>query len=210
MTAGAFLLLSLTAVIAVADWIAVASDRRAVEFVCKPLVMVGLIAVAVAADPSSDAARFLLILGLLASMTGDVVLMLPSDRFVPGLASFLVAHLLYICALLALGVDLRGVASGAFVMAIVLLVIGRRVVDGARSHDRAVAAPVTAYMVVLAAMVAIAVGTGRPIAVLGAAAFAFSDTILGWTRFVHDLPNGRVIVMVTYHLGQAGLVLALI
>jgi len=59
-------------------------------------------------------------------------------------------------------------------------------------------------------MVAFAIGTGRVFAILGAIAFAASDTILGWTRFVGELPRSRTIVMVTYHLGQMGLVLALI
>jgi hypothetical protein len=33
--------------------------------------------------------------------------------------------------------------------------------------------------------------------------------VIGWTRFLRDFPHSRVVVMVTYHLGQVGLVLAL-
>ena len=46
--------------------------------------------------------------------------------------------------------------------------------------------------------------------VLGALLFYVSDAVLGWTRFVNDFPRSRVVVMTTYHLGQVGLVLALI
>jgi hypothetical protein len=36
-----------------------------------------------------------------------------------------------------------------------------------------------------------------------------SDTLLGWGRFVGSAPGGRIAVHVTYHLAQAGFVLAL-
>ena len=57
MTAVAFVLLSLTAVVAVCDWLAVSNGQRMAEYVLKPLVMVALIAVALTIDPSSDFAR---------------------------------------------------------------------------------------------------------------------------------------------------------
>ena len=57
MTALAFLLLSLTAVVAVGDWLAVANNYRVAEYLLKPLVMVFLIAVTLSIDPSSDFAR---------------------------------------------------------------------------------------------------------------------------------------------------------
>ena len=44
MTAATFLLLALAAVVAVADWIAVAAGARVAEYVLKPLTMVVLIA----------------------------------------------------------------------------------------------------------------------------------------------------------------------
>jgi response regulator RpfG family c-di-GMP phosphodiesterase len=40
VTALAFLLLSLTAVVAVSDWLAVANNYRVAEYLLKPLVMV--------------------------------------------------------------------------------------------------------------------------------------------------------------------------
>lgn len=210
MTGPALLLLSLTAVVAVVDWIVVSRGLRVVEYVCKPLVMVGLIATALALDPSSDLARGLLVVGLALSLLGDVCLMLPSDLFVAGLSAFLAAHLLYIAAMLVLGVHLEGLLVGVLLMAVVGLLVARRIVLGARATAPVLTGPVTAYVVVLSVMVVVAIGTGRPAAIVGALLFAASDSVLGWTRFVVDLPRGRVIVMVTYHLAQIGLVLALI
>ena len=210
MTAVAFVLLSLTAVVAACDWLAVSNGQRIAEYVLKPLVMVALIAVALTIDPSSDFARAMLVIGLLLSLVGDVCLMVPTDLFVAGLAAFLVAHVFYVIALIALGVSIGPLIFGIALMGLVAVVIGRRIVQGAASTDAALAGPVAAYIAVISVMVASAIGTGRFFAIVGALLFGLSDSVLGWTRFIADLPRGRVIVMVTYHLGQIGLVLALV
>ena len=210
MTAAAFVLLSLTAVAAVCDWLAVSSARRLAEYFLKPLVMVLLIAVVLALDPTSDFARVMLLIGLVLSMVGDICLMLPSDLFVPGLAAFLLAHVFYIIGLLSLGVSPVGIFIGVLVMVIAAFLVGRRIVQGAASSDRALTGPVSAYIFVISLMVASAMGTGRFFAIVGAVLFGASDSVLGWTRFVSDFPRSRLIVMVTYHLGQMGLVLALV
>lgn len=75
-----------------------APDR--LHYLLKPLttLLIGGIALAIPA-PVSDLYRTLVVGGLLASMLGDIFLMLPDERFfAPGLVSFLVAHLLYITA----------------------------------------------------------------------------------------------------------------
>ena len=210
MTALAFLLLSLTAVVAVSDWLAVSLNRRAAEYVFKPLVMVLLIAVALSLDPSSTFAQVMLVIGLVLSMIGDVCLMLPQDAFLVGLGAFLIAHIFYVIALLALGISVWSFLIGVALMFFVALVVGRKIVQGAASVDKAMAGPVAAYIAVISVMVASAIGTGRFFAIVGALLFATSDSVLGWTRFLNDFPRSRMIVMVTYHLGQAGLVLALI
>ncbi|MBU3700445.1 MAG: lysoplasmalogenase [Acidimicrobiia bacterium] len=210
MTAVAFVVLSLTAVCAVVDWIAVSAGQRVVEYVCKPLVMVGLVIAAFQLDPSSDLARVLLVCGLLLSMLGDVCLMLPADAFVPGLMAFLGAHLFYIAAMVVLGLDVGAVAFGLVLATIVGVMVARRIVSGARAADPALGPPVTLYVVVLSLMAAVAVGTGRPAAIVGGIAFVASDSVLGWTRFVSDIRQGRLVVMVTYHVAQFGLLLALV
>jgi uncharacterized membrane protein YhhN len=210
MTAGAFLFLSIALVIAVVDWLAVSIDNRVLEYIFKPLTMVALVCVALSLDPTSDAARVLLVIGLLLSMAGDIFLMLPSDLFVPGLASFLLAHVAYVVALALLGVSVGGLLTGAAVAGIAALVVGRRVVDGAAATDAALRVPVIAYMGAISTMVIFAFGTGGVFAIGGALLFFVSDAVLGWTRFVHQFERSRQVVIVTYHLGQVGLVLALI
>ncbi|MBS1839147.1 MAG: lysoplasmalogenase [Actinobacteria bacterium] len=203
-------LIGLTLLVAVADWIAVATDRRRVEYVLKPLTMVVLVAAAVALpDPTSGAARGWLVAGLLCSLAGDVFLML-EDHFVEGLAAFLVGHVAYVIGLWLLGVDLRRFLVGLAIVVVLMAVVGRIIVAGARRHDPRLTAPVAAYICVISLMVASAIGTGIWIAVLGAFLFYVSDAVIGISRFVRDFPQSRLVVMTTYHLAQVGLVLALV
>jgi len=210
MNAMAFLLLSMTAVIAVIDWIIVSRNNRGAEFLFKPLVMIGLIATTVAMNPSSEFAQFMIIAGLFFSLFGDVCLMVPKDLFLFGLGAFFVAHLFYIVALLALGVSVIWMVAGIALMAAMLGIVGRKVIAGAAKSDASLIVPVAAYMLVLSLMVVSAFGTALFFAIVGALLFAVSDTVLGWTRFVEDFARSRLVVMTTYHLGQVGLVLALV
>ncbi len=203
-------LIGATLVVAVADWVAVALERRPVEYVLKPLTMAVLIAAAIAADPVvSGPARGWILAGLVCSLVGDVFLML-EDHFVEGLAAFLVGHVAYVVALWQLGVEWPRFAVGVVLVAVLVAVIGRPIVVGARRRDERLTIPVGAYITVISVMVASAIGTGIWIAVVGAALFYASDAVIGISRFVRDFPHSRLVVMTTYHLGQIGLVLALV
>ena len=205
-----WVLIAATVIVAIADWVAVATDRRPVEYVLKPLTMVVLIAATVVADPVvSGPARGWMVAGLLCSLAGDVFLML-EDHFVEGLASFLVGHVAYVVALWNLGVDLPRFAVGVVIVAVLMVVIGRPIIAGAKRTDARLGVPVAAYITVISLMVASAVGTGIWIAVVGAALFYASDGVIGISRFVKEFPHSRLVVMTTYHLGQIGLVLALV
>ena len=211
MTATAALLLALTLVVAVADWMAVGTDKRPAEYVLKPLTMVVLIAATLAIDPVDNAMKVVFIAALAFSLAGDVFLMLPRNLFVAGLASFLVGHICYIA-----GLQLRGQYGLWFVVGLVIVVlavgtIGLRIIRAVRRSDEpAMAVPVTAYVAVISFMLASAFGTRNLFAIVGAGLFYASDALIAWGRFVDPKPWGRVAVMVTYHLGQIGLVLSLV
>lgn len=210
MTGTAVLLLSVAVAAMVGDWLAVAAGNRRAEWLLKPAVMVLLVAAALALDPTSESARALLVAGLVLSLVGDVALMLPADLFVVGLGAFLLAHVAYVIALWVLGVELGGLVVGLAFVLVASAVVGRRILTGARQASPTLGPPVTAYLVVISAMVVSAFGVGTAMAVGGALLFYASDAVLGWTRFVTDIPRGRVVVMVTYHLGQLGLLLAFV
>lgn len=211
MTGAAGGLLALTLLIAVVDWIAVGTDDRRLEYVAKPATMVALIGTALLLDPVDAGARTWFVVALALCLLGDVWLMLPSDRFVEGLASFLLGHIAYVVGLLRLDVAATGLVVGGVAVGIALVVLGVPIVRAVRSGpEPALAAPVLAYMAVISAMVVVAWGTAIPVAAAGAASFYASDALIAWTRFVRDVAWGRVAVIVTYHLAQVGLVLALV
>lgn len=214
MTGTAWLLLALTGLAAVVDWGAVAIRRVRVEYVAKPLTTAGLVAIALALDPVHTDMRIAFVVALVLSLAGDVFLMLPGERwFVPGLAAFLVAHIAYVVGFVVGPGTGSELLVGAVIAAAVAVPMGIRLVRAVRRSAPALVGPVTAYVVVIASMVACATGWGNVWAVVGAWLFFVSDALIGESRFVHPGWSGtrsaRLAIIVTYHLGQAGLVLSL-
>jgi uncharacterized membrane protein YhhN len=208
----AALFFALAGVCALDDWYACARGRRALEYVCKPATMLFLLLAAVALDPAGglDARRWWFVAALACSLAGDVLLMLPSDRFVAGLAAFLVGHLCYLAGFWAAGPAVAAFAVAAVVVAVVIVPFARHVLRHVRAADPALVPPVAGYIVVISAMVATACATGNWVAAVGAVLFAGSDSLIAWTRFVRPGAWSSVLIMVTYHLGQAALVLSLL
>lgn len=214
MTGLAWAFVALFVGVAALDWVAVARrpdpGARALETVAKPAALGVLVVAALVLDPQDGAQRAWFVAGLLLSLAGDVFLLPVVDRFVFGLASFLFAHLAYVAGFL---VDPDGSAAG-LVLGLLLvaagtLTLGRRVVGGALANERALAGPVIAYVAAISAMVVAAAMTGDPLAVAGALLFYGSDSLIGLGRFDHPREWYGLAIMVTYHLGQLALVVAL-
>jgi uncharacterized membrane protein YhhN len=205
-------LLVLAVVVAVVDWYAVDTDRRPLEYAAKPLTLVLLIAAALSLVPASPAVRVAVVVALVLSLIGDVLLMLPAERwFVFGLGAFLAAHVAYVTAFWIRGVSVGALLVGVVVVAVALLGLGGRIVAAvSRGPDTDLVGPVAVYIGVISLMVASAIGTRAALVIAGAALFYCSDALIAWTRFIHDLPHGRLAVMVTYHLAQILLVLSLV
>ena len=201
MTAVAAIALALVAAL---DWAAVQRQWVLVERVAKPLVIVVLAWLAVTMGATDhDVGRFLLVaLGF--SLVGDIFLLgKKTVDFTGGLVSFLVAHIAFVLAFLTLGVEPRWALVGLLIAVPLSLTAGRRIVLAA-THEggAALGSAVTAYLVVMVAMVTAASGTALPLVFLGALAFLLSDTVLALDRFVGPRSNARMLVIVTYHLGQ--------
>lgn len=211
MTTAAWVFLGVAAVLAVLDWLAVARGTRALEYVAKPGATLALVGVAATLEPLHGDTRTLFVLALLASLAGDVFLMLPGDRFVAGLASFLVAQVLYTAGFALHGGSAADYLVGALVATALVVPLALRFVGALRRSDRAaLVPPVAVYMGAIGAMAASAIASGNAFAVVGALLFVTSDALIAETRFVGARSWGPVAIMVTYHLAQAGLVLSLL
>lgn len=208
-----WLLIAVTSVAAISNWWAVANNHRTGEIVAKPLTLAALVvAAAVLPDPTPPGAHPWFLAALILSLAGDVFLLERDGArfFLFGLGSFLIAHALYVVGLLRFDLHAPGLIVGGVLVLAAAVTIGRRIVTAAARTDKALAGPVALYLVAISTMVVLAVGTGHPVAIAGALLFFCSDAVLGWDRFVHPLRHGHLAVMVTYHLGQLGLVLALV
>jgi alkenylglycerophosphocholine/alkenylglycerophosphoethanolamine hydrolase len=215
-------LMAVAAVAAGTDWVAVSSGHQRLEYAAKPAVLAAL--VAAAADIPTDHTvladrRLWFVVALVCCLAGDVLLMLPRDLFVPGLAAFLGGHVFFIVGLLQppspsvppFSFSVPGlVAAGVGVVvveAVPAALLLRSLVD---RRQRQLVAPVALYLMAIATMVVLAVNVGSLAAGLGAVLFLASDTLLAWNRFIRPIPSGPVGVHVTYHLAQALLVLSLL
>ena len=182
----------------------------------KPLTMVfAIILVAYSARPSSVGGTFdskpwwLLGAALVGSLAGDAFLMV-EGFFIPGLVSFLLAHVAYIVLFR------QGVAWFPRPLALVAtLCVGGAMYaflwQGGLPVELRI--PVAVYVTVIALMAAQAIGragelgdrAARQVA-LGACFFMLSDSLLATNRFVQPLPLAQVWVLATYYAAQAFIV----
>ena len=146
----------------------------------------------------------MIILGLILYMLGDVFLMLPSDKFLHGLASFLLAHILYLSAFIsdsAFPVNYIYLIPGLLIGAIILRVLLPKV--------QGMAIPVVIYSLILVLLLwqsmgrlELSYGHSSILALIGSIFFISSDVTLVFTRFVKKLQNGQLFILSTYYIAQ--------
>jgi uncharacterized membrane protein YhhN len=180
------------------------SDR--LHYVLKPLTTLLMAGIALAIPvPVSDTYRWLVVLGLMLSLAGDVFLMLPDDRyFIFGLASFLVAHLFFIGAYRA-----RGGFGFTWWLALLYLAYAAAFVYLLWPSIVDVRIPVLVYASVLMVMGWQAAemwlywsDLSALAAMLGAIFFLLSDSTLALNKFRAPIRQSSVIVMSTYWAAQ--------
>lgn len=204
-------------IFAMLDWIAVEKRWKLLEYVVKPGTMVVLLAW-LWQNGAFSGWMVWFVFGVVFSLAGDVFLMLPSDQFVAGLVAFLLAHVAYIVgfssALPSLGLLslLAPVFLGLYCWQFYMKLAAGLEARGKESLK----APVLVYAIVICLMVFSALLTLTReewkmlpawLCSAGAVLFLLSDSMLAWDRFVKPLTHARLRVMVTYHLGQFGIVL---
>jgi uncharacterized membrane protein YhhN len=195
------------AVAAIAGALLAAADPgqgwRWLHWCAKPLATALIFVLAWRARPAvSPRYRRLVLAGIACSLAGDVFLMLPGDRFVPGLLAFLLAHGCFIAAFLG---DSR-FAAPAWPLAACLAYGAANLALLWGAIDAPLRLPVIVYVAVLATMGGQAWArawhgdAAARLAARGALVFMLSDSVLAWDRFRGPLPLASLGVLAAYYL----------
>jgi uncharacterized membrane protein YhhN len=214
-----WLILALLA--AAGEAVAVLRNNQKLEYFAKPAVIVCLLIwLYFSTGLQGNALWFGL--GLLLSLVGDVVLINPSDRmFILGLVTFLFTHIFYLIGFKA---ELMNFTAWSFVLAFFIFINGfrllRRIVATMRlKRETWLVNPVIVYSLLISLMLYAAMSTifdpewktsAAFFVSAGAFLFYISDLILAWNKFVSPFRNAHILNIVTYYLGQIGLIAGVI
>jgi uncharacterized membrane protein YhhN len=207
-------------ILAIIDWIAADKEIKPLEYVAKPATMLALLWW-IWSSVGLGGEMLWFSLGVIFCLAGDVFLMLPRDMFIFGLIAFLIGHICY-----TIGFNNQTPYInlwGLFIIVALGIYIGwlypkiaRGLVSKGKNRLRI---PVLIYSLVISAMVYSALMSWfRPdwptsaalFASLGALLFFTSDSFLAWDRFINPLSHARFKTMLTYHMGQFGIILGAI
>ena len=196
-----------TGVAAVANWHSRWKRNDRLELISKPLTTVGAIAIAATAGGPTSA-TIVAVIALAMCLIGDVALLPAVDRFVVGLAAFLLGHIGFIVMFAMRGFD-RWRLAGVAIAGCALLLGTAAFPIGRGASTRGFGIPVRAYLVVISSMFIAGWATGNWLIMLGSTAFIISDSILGWGQFVGERAWMHLAIMVTYHAAIISLALSL-
>jgi uncharacterized membrane protein YhhN len=151
---------------------------------------------------------YLLLVGLIFCLGGDVFLALPQEKmFLCGLVSFLLGHVFFVIAFFTIA----HLHQWTWIGLGICLVLSGGIYYWLRSHLGSMHLPVLFYIIVITVMVVGAwsvIGdnllalTGRVIVFVGAVSFYFSDVFVARDRFLRPEFLNLLIGLPLYYLGQ--------
>ncbi len=193
------------AVMATAVLIALLLNIQVLYLAAKPLLMITLLLHFISTSKGYPSWRIYVMAALVFSWGGDVFLMM-NDMFIAGLASFLVAHILYIIAYHKTGAS-SGVLKPLDIIKFVLFGVVLIWILYPGLGDLLV--PVLVYALVLIGMGVWAhkrrgatSSSSFALVSAGAMAFVISDGMIAVNKFAFELPAERILVMSTYIAAQ--------
>jgi uncharacterized membrane protein YhhN len=172
------------------------AERRDSEpgvWLAKPVASLAFIWMAYASGATQSGYGWLILVALILCLAGDLLL-IPRNRpavFRVGVLAFLLGHLAYAAGFITQPLAWSGLAIGAVLLTLVVLVVLRWL---GPSLPADMVWPVRAYLVVIAVMSVLACGVtaagGPPEVALGALAFTASDVSVARDRFLrHEFLN---------------------
>jgi uncharacterized membrane protein YhhN len=180
-----------------------------IHFIAKPAATICILLWALARPGDGTRVKRWIVIGLAASLCGDVALLWPQQGFLVGLVSFLVGHLAYLVAFTR-PVRFFAVPAAFAAYALVAGGILSRLWGGVPADLRV---PVVVYVAALAAMAAQAASVAWRrrgeadaarwrVAAVGGALFVASDATLATDRFVGGVPMPGLWILATYWAAQ--------
>ncbi len=178
-------------------------EPRRLFYLFKPLTMVLICLTAILGGSDLSVYKMMIIAGLVCSLAGDIFLMLPADRFLPGLIAFLFAHLCYITAFAS---DIISLSWWPLIPLIIWAIVFYLFISSALGKLKI---PVIIYVVIILMMTWLAwerwIQTKQSetlLVLIGAVLFAISDTILAADRFKGVFKPARALRLAVYFAGQ--------
>ena len=145
--------------------------------------------------------------GLLVSIVGDVFLLWPKTHFLQGVGAFLLAHCLYVCGFLSLGVDWTGVGFAAFLIAPITWIVWRWLVP----HTGKLKWAIAAYLFAISSMACLSIGAlwvepgqAQQVLLMAAALFCVSDLFVARDKFIVSQHRNVWVGLPIYYLAQLG------
>ena len=178
-------------------------EPRWMFYVLKPLTMVLICLTAILGGNGLSVFKMMIIGGLACSLAGDIFLMLPTDRFLPGLIAFLFAHLCYITAFIS---EINAVN---WWLPIPFIIIGLVFVYFIFPRLGTQKIPVIIYVVIILVMGWLASELwyqvpqiGTLMIFSGAILFTFSDLLLAINRFQGSFKSYKAFNLTMYFTAQ--------
>jgi uncharacterized membrane protein YhhN len=165
-------------------------------YVFKPLATLLILGIALLPPSTNSLYGVPIILGLCLSLLGDVWLMLPADRFIAGLVSFLLAHIAY-----GLGFAWHAGPRISIVWFVPYALYGFGVYRILNPHLGRLRLAVVGYFIAILVMAGLATNVNGIVAV-GALLFVISDSVLAYEKFVEAFRSARWVALSTYWAAQ--------
>jgi len=170
-------------------------------YIFKPLTTVLIIIIAVIAGSDlTGNYKYLILLALIFSLLGDILLMLP-DKFLPGLISFFIAHVIFVYAFFSLG------RTFTWWLILIFVLAGVSFYGFLFNYLGKMKIPVFFYVAVLSSMawralenVLLLRNTEMFLIAIGAILFVISDANIAINKFSKEYKGAEVVIISTYFI----------
>jgi uncharacterized membrane protein YhhN len=200
---------------AIANLFAQVMNSDLMDFITKPLIMISLLIYYLSSrNQKTNMLTYLMIGAMFFSWCGDILLMLQAKHeglFVFGLASFLIAHLLYILSYGRAVYPEKSKDSKTFIRTRIafLIFVGLALIYMLSPKLDQLFIPVGLYTIVIVTMaIAAVMRKGRTVdksfimVYSGALLFIMSDAMIAINKFLNPLVQARLLIMSTYIAAQ--------